>query len=105
MWLIHEDSAYVRRIKNWLAERRMTEMSGICVGHFYRFTPTNVMFFSHIRHFFRLFYEVLILYDDSALARQVLMRNPITVHRAAIDIDSSDDVIRRLASLGFYGNS
>ena len=104
MWLIHEDSAYVRRIINWLAVRPMTEVSGICVGHFYRFTPTNVIFFSHIRHFFRLFYEASVFYDDSALAGQVPMRNPIPVHPAAIDIDSTDDVIRRLASLGFYGN-
>ena len=93
------------RIIDWLAERRMTEVSGICVGHFYRFTPTNVTFFSHLRHFFRLFYEVLIHYDDSALAGQVPMRNPIPLHRTAIDIDSTDDVIRRLASLGFYGNN
>ena len=84
----------MRRIKNWLAERRMTKVSGICVGHFYRFVFTNVMFFSHIRHFFRLFFEASVFYDDSALARQVLMRNPIPVHRAAIDIDSTDDVIR-----------
>ena len=105
MGLIHKNSAYVRQIIDWLAERRMTKVSGICVGHFYRFTPANVTFFSHIRPFFRLFYEVLIFYDDSALARQVPMRNPIPVHRAAIDIDSSDDVIRRLAPLGFYGNS
>ncbi len=52
------------------------------------------MFFPHIRHFFRLFFEASVFYDDSALARQVLMRNPIPVHRAAIDIDSTDDVIR-----------
>lgn len=82
------------RIKNWLAERRMTEVSDICVGHFYRFTPTNVLFFPHIRHYFRLFFEASVFYDDSALARQVPMRNPIPVHRAAIDIDSTDDVIR-----------
>ena len=104
MWLIHKTSAYVRRIINWLAERRMTKVSGICIGHFYRFTPANVTFFSHIRHFFRLFYEASVFYDDSALAGQVPMRNPIPVHPAAIDIDSTDDVIRRLASLGFYGN-
>ena len=73
----------------------MTEVSGICVGHFYRFTPHKCNLFFHIYDtFFRLFYEVLILYDNSALARQVLMRNPIPVHRAAIDIDSTDDVIR-----------
>ena len=46
----------------------------------------------------------LIFYDDSDLSGQVLMRNPISVHRAAIDIDSTDDVIRRLAAPGFYGN-
>ena len=52
-------------------------------------------YFFHISDtFFVFFYEVLILYDDSALPRQVPMRNPIPVHRAAIDIDSTDDVIR-----------
>ena len=105
MWLIHKTSAYVRQIIDWLAERRMTKVSGICVGHFYRFTPANVIFFPHIRHFFRHFFEASVFYDNSALPRQVLMRNPIPLHPAAIDIDSTDDVIRRLATLGFYGNS
>lgn len=93
MWLNHKNSAYVKRINNRLAERRMTEVSGICVGHFYLFTPTNVMFFPHIRHFFRHFFEASVFYDNPALPRQVPMRNPIPVHRAAIDIDSTDDVI------------
>lgn len=94
MWLIHEDSAYVRRIINWLAVRPMTEVSGICVGHFYRFTSANVTFFSQIRHFFRLFWEVLVFNDDFTLPRQVFVKNPIPVHLAAIDINPTDDVIR-----------
>lgn len=55
MWLNHKNSAYVRRIINWLAERRMTEVSGICIGHFYRFIPTNVIFFYISDTFFDYF--------------------------------------------------